>query len=80
MVSRFTVEVDKEIYNVIKVFEGTDYYLYVLPNNVSKNGFFLAKNNNSSWQLANKVLVSNDIIAIEAELIEKITSFLQKEQ
>ncbi len=70
-IKRFSITLENEIFNFIKVHEeGDNFYLYVLPNQTSKNGFFLTRQpNNGKWQIANRVLVVKEILQIEHKLI-----------
>lgn len=69
MDAKFTIEYERNVYTIVKVFENTDYYLYVLPNDSSSHGFFMKQNKeNNRWELYNRVLVAKEIQDIEEEL------------
>ncbi|MCB9047481.1 MAG: hypothetical protein H6550_15210 [Chitinophagales bacterium] len=75
--NRFTIEVNGETFHFIRVNEeGDRFYLYVLPNDSSKNGFFMTQTNGEAWQIANKVLVMKSILLIEQELSELVAEKL----
>lgn len=77
MKNKFTIRVGENIFTIVKVFEDVDFYLYVLPNDKSKNGFFMTKNKNDTWEVSNKMLVSNDILVMEDQIVELITEELR---
>jgi|GEM_PF-3688312 len=71
--NRFSITLENEIFNFIKVYEeGDNFYLYVLSNSTSKNGFFITRTHTGKWQIANKVLVVKEILQIEHKLISLI--------
>ena len=77
MGNKFTITVAEDSFVILKVFEDVDFYLYVLPNDKAKNGFFMTKNSAGSWEISNKVLVANVILDIEQQIAETIRQELK---
>ncbi len=68
MLGKFTVEIGESCFTVIKVFEGKSYYIYVLPGEEGRKGFFMNMNTAGDWELANRILVADDYRKLEARL------------
>lgn len=79
MDNRFTIELRGNSYHIIKVFEGTDYYLYVQPGNKKGSGFFMTRTESGGWTVANRVLVHIDTLKLEQDLAGLISAELNPE-
>lgn len=78
-VNKFTITSGDDTFTFIRVNETiNEFYLYVLPNDASKNGFFMNQDNDGKWQIANKVLVLKEILQIEDKLSNMVEDHLRK--
>ena len=66
---KFTIETPAGKLLCVKVFTNTErYFLYILPHNSARKGFFMTRGNRGDWEILYKILVDKSILEIEPSL------------